>query len=221
VIRAQAREISALKAELVAVREQVHRLVRDNPLPSWLYCHESLRFLDVNDAAVAAYGWSRDEFLEMTIVDIRPLEDVPALMDDVARMRGIPGGTTGPWRHRHKDGALVDVTVSFLSLPLPGNSARLIVAREATHALAAGAAPRPSVLGPSRLTRLSPREHQILGLVARGHTSERIAGQLGLSRKSVETYRARFAQKLGLRSRADIVQFALDHGVLIPWSGNP
>lgn len=63
---------------------------------------------------------------------------------------------------------------------------------------------------------LSDRELQVLGLVARGYTSPQIAEQIFLSVKTVETYRARFADKLGLRTRSDIVRFAVQMGMLTP-----
>jgi PAS domain S-box-containing protein len=199
----QAREIASLKSEL----ERRDGLIQHNPTPTWLYSIDSLEFIDVNDAAVAAYGWSRDEFLSMTIADIRPSEDIPALIKNVARMRDVPGGTTGPWRHRHKDGTIVDVIVSFQRLYHGGKPARLIVAND--HAIG-----RDN----SGFARLSRRERQVFGLVAQGYTSEYIARELALSPKSVETYRARCVQKLGLRTRADIVRFALENGILVPKS---
>lgn len=206
VVTAQALEIAALKAEL-AQRHDPHRTVLEhNPHPAWIYSAESLRFLDVNQAALRTYGWSRAEFLAMTIVDIRPREDVPALLESVARMRARPAGTIGPWRHRHKDGSMVEVDVSFLSFPLGGQPARLIV----VDASSARPVQRAWACPPA----LSRRERQVLGLVARGYTSLEIAAALGLSVKSVETYRVRFARKLGLAGRAAIVKYAIDHGLL-------
>jgi two-component system response regulator NreC len=61
---------------------------------------------------------------------------------------------------------------------------------------------------------LSPREKQVLKLLALGHTYRDIAEQLHLSEKSVETYRTRLAEKLGIRSRAALVRFAIDTGML-------
>ncbi len=63
---------------------------------------------------------------------------------------------------------------------------------------------------------LSEREREVLVLVARGYTAAEIASQLNLSPKTVETYRTRGMEKLGLRSRAALVQFALDHNLLAP-----
>jgi two-component system response regulator NreC len=66
------------------------------------------------------------------------------------------------------------------------------------------------------LRRLSRREREVLGRVAQGFTNAQVAGQLGLSVKSVETYRARLLEKLGLRTRAELVRFAVGSGVLTP-----
>lgn len=61
---------------------------------------------------------------------------------------------------------------------------------------------------------LSEREREVLSLVALGHTSQEIANQLYLSVKTVETYRARIMEKLGLRSRAALVRYALEQGLM-------
>ena len=63
---------------------------------------------------------------------------------------------------------------------------------------------------------LSDRELQVLELVAEGFSSREIAEQIYISTKTVETYRARFAEKLGLKSRAQIVRYALNLGLLSP-----
>lgn len=67
---------------------------------------------------------------------------------------------------------------------------------------------------PASLATLSKRERQVLRLVAEGHTNREIAEQISVSVKSVETYRSRVFSKLGLASRADLVRFALEHGLL-------
>ena len=64
--------------------EERHRKLFDNnPHPTWVYDRDTLRFLAVNAAAVRKYGYSHDEFLAMTIKDIRPAEDVPVLLENV------------------------------------------------------------------------------------------------------------------------------------------
>jgi two-component system response regulator NreC len=66
------------------------------------------------------------------------------------------------------------------------------------------------------LRQLSGREREVLVRVAQGFTNAQVAEQLGLSVKSVETYRARLLEKLGLRTRAELVRFAMGSGVLTP-----
>lgn len=73
--------------------------------------------------------------------------------------------------------------------------------------------------GPSSV--LSQREREVLELVAQGFTNQQIADRLGLSVKTVETYRSRLVEKLGLRSRADLVRYALDSGLLGSGEGAP
>jgi DNA-binding CsgD family transcriptional regulator len=68
--------------------------------------------------------------------------------------------------------------------------------------------------GDPHIAELSTREREVLVLVARGHSMREVGEQLGLSPKTVEGYRARVAEKLGLRTRAEMVRFALDHGLL-------
>ncbi len=63
---------------------------------------------------------------------------------------------------------------------------------------------------------LSDREPQVLRLVARGYSSAQIAKQIAVGVKTVETYRSRFAEKLGLRTRSDVIRFAVRMGLLTP-----
>jgi len=63
---------------------------------------------------------------------------------------------------------------------------------------------------------LSRRELQVLRLVARGYTSAEIAKQIFVGVKTIETYRSRFAEKLGLRTRSDVIRFAVQMGLLTP-----
>jgi two-component system response regulator NreC len=76
---------------------------------------------------------------------------------------------------------------------------------------------RGTKAGPERAVNiLSDRELQVLSLVARGHTSVQIAKKIFVGVKTVETYRARFAEKLGLRTRSDVIRFAVQMGLLTP-----
>lgn len=105
-----------------------------NPLPTWIYCQQSLRILLVNKAAAITYGYSDSEFLRLTIEDLRPLEELPRLHRE---LRDIGQGSdacrrSGPWQHRRKDGTLMWVDVSSHALDYNGRAARLAVARDIT-----------------------------------------------------------------------------------------
>jgi diguanylate cyclase (GGDEF)-like protein/PAS domain S-box-containing protein len=118
--------------ELQESMERYRLLFDSNPHPMWVYEEESLRFLAVNDAAVDRYGYSRDEFLAMTIKDIRPPEDVPALLENVAKNRdGID--RAGTWRHRTKAGNVFDVEITSHALVFSGSRARLVLASDVTE----------------------------------------------------------------------------------------
>ena len=92
-------------------REQGYRELFDaNPHPMWVYDRSTLRFLAVNDAAVVTYGYSRTQFLAMTIVDIRPAEDAQRLADNL-RQAPIGYEQAGVWRHRCQDGRLLSVNI--------------------------------------------------------------------------------------------------------------
>jgi len=78
-------------------------------------------------------------------------------------------------------------------------------------------AKRGTRTGPKRpVNILSDRELQVLTLVARGYTSAQIAKEIFVGVKTVETYRSRFAEKLGLRTRSDVIRFAVRMGLLTP-----
>jgi len=106
-------------------------LFENNPLPMWVFDLESLRFLSVNDAAIQHYGYSRDEFLKMTLRDIRPVEDVPALLEDVAAMPRQEG-RAGVWRHRKKDESIIDVEITARDIVFQDRPSRLVLASDVT-----------------------------------------------------------------------------------------
>jgi DNA-binding NarL/FixJ family response regulator len=68
---------------------------------------------------------------------------------------------------------------------------------------------------------LSPREHQVLRLLARGHSNQQVADHLNLSVKTVETYRTRLREKLGLKDRAALYRFAAESGILDTHADEP
>ncbi len=118
------------------IGETYRLLFEKNPLPMWVFDVKSLYFLAVNDAAVAHYGYTRNEFLRMTVKDIRPPEDIPALMNDLAHM---DSGTEsiGIWRHVKRDGTILEVEVRGNEIDFDGHRARFIMAQDITDRLRA------------------------------------------------------------------------------------
>jgi len=106
-------------------------MFEDNPQPMWMYDRKTLAFLAVNNAAVHLYGYTREEFLAMTIKDIRPPEDVPALLKAVA---AVDSGYTPPdqWRHAKKDGTIIQVEITSHTIDFSGRPAELVMVRDLT-----------------------------------------------------------------------------------------
>ncbi len=105
-----------------------------NPLPMWVYDVGTLRFVEVNDAAVAQYGYTRAEFLAMSVSEIRPDEDVPRFLasNDVDEADcGIR--RRGRWKHRLKDGRIRDVDIAAQTIHVEGRRAVLVVANDVTE----------------------------------------------------------------------------------------
>ena len=112
--------------------ERRYRALFDTlPLPMWIYNVQSLRFLAVNQAAVERYGYSRDEFMEMTLLDIRPPEETERLSNMVPRLKRerVVGS---PWRHRTSTGEILDVEITSDDLFDGGARTRLVVAIDVT-----------------------------------------------------------------------------------------
>ena len=103
-----------------------------HPYPLWVFDSETLAFLAVNDAAINHYGYSQNEFLSMTIKDIRPPEDVPPLLDKISQLAPKVAGF-GEWKHQKRDGTLIDVEIRSHELFFDGRRARLILARDITE----------------------------------------------------------------------------------------
>ncbi len=95
----------------------------------WVFDRDSLAFLAVNNAAVQQYGYTAEEFLRMTLADIRPVEDVPALLEDVRK--GAPGlHRDGHWRHRKRDGTIISVEITAHPVSFEGRNASLVMASD-------------------------------------------------------------------------------------------
>jgi PAS domain S-box-containing protein len=126
------------EAKLRASEERYRLLFKNNPHPMWVYDLETLEFIAVNQAAVGHYGYTRDEFLNMTIADIRPPEDIPLLLDNISRLEGGID-FAGVWRHRKKNGTIIDVEITSYALVFDGRKSELVMAHDVTDRLLAEA----------------------------------------------------------------------------------
>lgn len=121
--------------------EQRYRFIfHAHPHPMWVFDAQTLRFLEVNEAAIEHYGYSREEFLAMTIADIRPPEDVRALRQQLGDTAQADRVNAGHWRHRKRDGTLIDVEITYRTMDYGGRPARLVLAQDVTERLRAEAA---------------------------------------------------------------------------------
>ncbi len=134
------RDITDRKEAEEALRRQEKQyriLFETHPNPTWVYDAETFAFLAVNDAAVEHYGYSREEFLEITIRDIRPPEDVPALMEtskvSAANEKGERSRYSGTWRHRKKSGEILFADVYTTNIQFEGRAAHLAIAIDITE----------------------------------------------------------------------------------------
>ena len=149
--------IKRLLREQHAAREALHDALRSRaveetryrtlftalPRPAWVYDQETLRFLAVNPAAVAQYGWSEAEFLALRITDIRPADD-RARVTESARLSGAALIPARRWQHTWKDGSLRDVLVTTHAIAFGSRPARLAVVDDVTDQLLAERALRSS-----------------------------------------------------------------------------
>lgn len=118
--------------QILAESEKRYRnLFMSNPNPMWVYDLETLAFLDVNEAAITTYGYSRNEFLSMTIRDIRPEEDVKKLLSNIKSAVYGPEYSTG-WRHLKKDGSIIHVEIRSNAIEYHGRKAKLVSAIDVT-----------------------------------------------------------------------------------------
>lgn len=113
--------------------ETYYKLLFDaHPAPMWVYDMETLNFMEVNDAAVIRYGYSRNEFLRLNLKDIRPAEDYERLLQNV-RTSSESYSFSGEWRHLDKAGTVFDVEIISHALKYNHREARLVMAVDITE----------------------------------------------------------------------------------------
>lgn len=114
---------------IVAAEKKFRILFRDNPQPTVLYDPASGKFIEVNRAAVEKYGYTREEFLRLTVADICP--DLPPERVAVALMGIEVRGEV--WRQRRKDGSVLEVVLFARTIEFEGHPARLVVTQDITE----------------------------------------------------------------------------------------
>ena len=112
--------------------EKYRYMFANNPQPMWIYDLETFVFLEVNQAAINHYGYSREEFLSMTLMDIRPAEDIVALLNNVEQISQTYN-FSGEWRHIKKNGELIIVEITSHSVISNGRNARHVLIHDVTE----------------------------------------------------------------------------------------
>jgi PAS domain S-box-containing protein len=125
-------ESRALSDELRISEERYRLLFEATPLPIFVFDAVTFRYLAVNEAAVRKYGYTREDLLQMTVLDIRPPEDVARLKTTLTRLEGN-NLQTGVWRHKARDGSIFEVEITTHALEFGGRPARLVVANDVTE----------------------------------------------------------------------------------------
>lgn len=132
----QVRHERDASAQLAAKAEEYRRLFATNPQPMWVYEVDTLQIIEVNDAAVHLYGYTREEFLCRKITDMRPPEEVPRLLETIRQP--LPSyRQTRNWRHTKKSGEVFDVEVSSHEVTLGKKQARIVLIMDVTERLRA------------------------------------------------------------------------------------
>jgi PAS domain S-box-containing protein len=124
-------ETKEAQDQLRKSEEYFRYLFEHNPLPMWIYNLSTYDFMEVNTSAIDTYGYSKDEFLSMQILDIRPEEEKQKLLDDLKRNRPLLS-KSGEWKHKLKNGKLIDVLITSHQIEYKNTEAVLVVINDIT-----------------------------------------------------------------------------------------
>jgi PAS domain S-box-containing protein len=192
--------------------EEGYRLLfESNPHAMWIYDRDTLAFLAVNDSAVERYGYGRHEFLNMTLKDIRPSQDVPSLLEKVSRIK--PGMNSASSRHLKKDGTLIEVEIVSHTLQFNGKRAELVLAMDLSQRKQD---PNNHGQPPARVAdlfddkQLTEAENRVARYVARGFSNKQIARLLGVSSRTIENHISHILLKKSFENRVQIARHFLE-----------
>lgn len=116
--------------QLIAQRGNMFEiLIHNNPEPIYIYDIDNLRFLEVNEAALQLYGYTRDEFLQMDLTDLYTPEDIQTLLGTSVEESTI-SLFTGPYRHKKKNGSSVFVEISKTKFQFNGKDSYFNIVRD-------------------------------------------------------------------------------------------
>ncbi|MGH8731535.1 MAG: putative bifunctional diguanylate cyclase/phosphodiesterase, partial [Burkholderiales bacterium] len=119
----------AIFAEAGLSDAQYHLLFDHNPIPTFVCEMRRWGCLEVNEAAVNGYGYSRKEFLKIRFTDLSPAEEMERLSTTLVNL-GVSANDLGVWRHRKKDGAPIEVELVTFRVQLARRQARVLIARD-------------------------------------------------------------------------------------------
>jgi PAS domain S-box-containing protein len=133
------RDITARKKTEAEIRMSEHKyrlLFNRNPMPMWMISMPERNFLDVNDAAIAFYGYSKEEFLDMNIRDLRPDNEYSKFSEIISSFKsGITHA--GTWKHKKKNGEVIKVNIITHDILYEGKQAKLVLANDITEKIEA------------------------------------------------------------------------------------
>lgn len=127
----QLRRREALTSALISGERRYRYLFNENPSPMWLRDIESRRIVDVNRAAILLYGYSREEFLELKVEELYLPEELER-RNDYLKQRSMEADSTATWRHKKKDGSVIDVEISSRYFVVDRRGARLTQLKDVT-----------------------------------------------------------------------------------------
>ena len=123
--------------ERMESEEKYRKIFNLSPLPKWIYDLDTLRILEVNEEAVRHYGYSHEEFLTITILDVRPSEDSGFVKEVLKDLTNSGAKQFGYWRHLKKNGEIIMVDITGHPIEYNGRNARMVICRDVTVKLKA------------------------------------------------------------------------------------